>query len=89
MNHRDGDKFFMIVCVWRQRDEMWSGIYFKDQEGFQPYVYKPGPLRATGAVTELDAVAHERRGWSRYLTSARDTAAKRAYLDDVCTGELV
>jgi hypothetical protein len=87
--HRDGEKYFMLVCVWREKNEMWQGLFFKDSEGFLPYPAKPGPMRPTQCVIELDATSHERRGWSRYLRSARDTAAKQAYLNDVCTGELV
>ncbi|GHA26869.1 hypothetical protein GCM10010372_28360 [Streptomyces tauricus] len=87
--HLDGGKYYMLVCVWRDRDEMWQGLFYKDDEGFQPYPPKPGLLRPTQNVVELDATSHERRGWSRYLRSARDTAAKQAYLDDACTGELV
>ncbi|MFF3906410.1 hypothetical protein ACFYZJ_10415 [Streptomyces sp. NPDC001848] len=87
--HRDGGKYFMLVCVWRDKNEMWQGLYYKDDAGFLPYPPKPGFLRPTQSIEELDATAHERRGWSRYLRSARDAAAKQAYLDDLCTGELV
>jgi hypothetical protein len=87
--HRDGEKYFMLVCVWRDKNEMWQGLFYKDDSGFLPYPPKPGPLRPTQCVIELDATSHERRGWSRYLRSARDTAAKQAYLDDICTGQLV
>jgi len=87
--HRDGEKYFMLVCVWRDKNEMWQGLFYQGESGFLPYPAKPGLLRPTQCVVELDATSHERRGWSRYLRSARDTAAKQAYLDDVCTGELV
>ncbi|MGK5729479.1 hypothetical protein [Streptomyces sp. URMC 124] len=87
--HRDGAKYFMLVCVWRDRNEMWQGLYYKDDAGFLPYPPKAGFLRPTQSIEELDATAHERRGWSRYLLSARDHAAKQAYLGDLCTGELV
>lgn len=86
--HLDGSKFFMLVCVWRNQDSLWQGLYFKDQEGFQLYPVKPGLLRATQSVVEMDATTHERNGWSRYLQSAHDAAAKQAYLDDLCTGDL-
>ncbi|MEU8827782.1 hypothetical protein [Streptomyces sp. NPDC048636] len=87
--HRDGAKYFMLVCVWRDKNEMWQGLYYKDDAGFLPYPPKPGFLRPTQCVMELDATSHERRAWSRYLRSDRKTAAKQAYLDDACTGELV
>jgi hypothetical protein len=88
--HLDGGKFFILICVWRDRDEMWQGLYYKDDvEGFLRYAKKPGYLQPTQSVLELDATSHERRAWSRYLRSARDAAAKQAYLDDVATGQLI
>ena len=87
--HRCGEKYFMIVCVWRNKNEMCQAIYAKDQSGFQPYQAAPGALRATQEVVELDATSHERRAWSRYLQSNRDAAAKQTYIDDACTGQLI
>ncbi|MFV0126940.1 hypothetical protein ACLGI4_04365 [Streptomyces sp. HMX112] len=87
--HRCGEQYFMIVCVWRNKNEMCQAIYSRGADGFQPYRAAPGTLRATQEVVELDATSHERRGWSRYLRSSRDAAAKRAYLDDACTGQLI
>jgi hypothetical protein len=87
--HRDGEKFFMLVCVWRDKNEMWQGLFRRGRDGFEVYPTRQGLLRPTQCVLELDATSHERRAWSRYLRSSRDAAAKRAYLDDLCTGQLV
>ncbi|MET9295713.1 hypothetical protein [Streptomyces sp. NPDC003077] len=87
--HRAGDKYFLLVCVWRNNNEMWQGLFYKDDAGFLPYPLHEGVPRPTQEVVELDATSHERRGWSRYLQSTRDEAAKRAYLDDLCRGFLV
>jgi hypothetical protein len=84
MLHVDGG-YYLIVAVWR-KDELWTGIFFRDTDGFKVYPAKPGLLRATQSVVELDCTAHERRAWSRYLRSARDEAAKRTYIEDYCTG---
>jgi hypothetical protein len=84
--HHDGDGHYLIVGVWRSKDELWTGIFFRDTDGFKPYPAKPDALRATQNVVELDATSHERRAWARYLRSARDEAAKRAYVEDYCTG---
>ncbi|WP_256642270.1 hypothetical protein [Streptomyces murinus] len=89
LNHRCDDKYFMIVCVWRNKNEMCQAIFARDESGYGPYQAAPGTLRATQEVVELDATSHERRGWSRFLQSARDDAAKQAYLDDACTGQLI
>jgi hypothetical protein len=87
--HRDGGKHFIIVCVWRNTDSLWSGIYRQTADGFELYPRAAGHLQPAQCVVEGDAISHERRAWSRYLRSARDSAAKRVYLDDACTGELV
>jgi hypothetical protein len=89
MLHLDGEGFFLLVCVWRNKDEMWQVLYGHDDSGFHPYPPKDGALRPVQNVFELDATSHERRAWSRYLLSARDEAAKQAYLADKCTGVLV
>lgn len=84
--HRCGaDYYVMQVCVWRDRNELVQAIYARDGGGWQPYEQEPGLQLATQDVVELDVTAHERRAWSVYLRSARDTAAKRAYLDDFDT----
>lgn len=88
--HRVGDQYYMIVCVWRKKNEMCEAIYWKDQAApFQPYPVPGDGLRPVQEVVELDATAHERRAWSRYLRSARDITAKQAYVQDVCTGSLI
>ncbi|MEU6540462.1 hypothetical protein [Streptomyces sp. NPDC047000] len=81
--HRCGAAFHVMqVCVWRDRNELVQAIYARDGGGWQPYEQEAGLQLATQDVVELDVTAHERRAWSVYLRSARDTAAKRAYLDD-------
>ncbi|WP_409464613.1 hypothetical protein [Amycolatopsis sp. GA6-003] len=89
MLHLDGEGYFLLVVVWRNTNEMWQTLYGRDENGFHPYPPKEGALKPTQNIFELDCTAHERRAWSRYLTSARDEAAKRAYIDDKCTGILV
>jgi hypothetical protein len=87
--HRDGGKHFLVVGVWRNTDSLWSGIYRQTPDGWEEYPRAEGHLQPAQCVVEGDAISHERRAWSRYLRSARDSAAKQAYLDDGCTGELV
>ncbi|MGH3778408.1 MAG: hypothetical protein ACRDRR_22140 [Pseudonocardiaceae bacterium] len=89
MLHLDGEGYFLLVCVWRNINEMWQVLYGRDENGFHLYPLKDGALKPTQNVFELDATAHERRAWSRYLTSAMDEAAKQAYIADRCTGVLV
>jgi len=42
--------------------------------------------RGTFCVWELGVVWHERHAWVRFLSSNRDEAAKRAYLNDRFSG---
>lgn len=87
--HRCSENYFMQVCVWRDRNELVQAIYARTdggrEAGFRPYEQEPGLQLATQDVVELDVTGHERRAWSLYLRSARDTAAKLAYLDDFDT----
>ena len=89
MLHLDGEGYFLLVCVWRNTNELWQVLYGRDDTGFHPYPPKDGALRPNQNIFELDATAHERRAWSRFLTSARDEAARAAYVADRCTGVLV
>jgi hypothetical protein len=89
MLHLDGDGYFLLVSVWRNVNEMWQTLYGHDENGFHAYPSKDGALKPTQNIFELDATAHERRAWSRYLVSERDEAAKRAYLADLCTGVVI
>src|SRR5262245_16907853 len=84
MLHVDGG-YYLIVGLWR-KDELWTGIFFRDTDGFTRYQVKPGAFRPTQSVVELDTTAHERRAWARFLRTSRDEAAKRAYIEDYCTG---
>lgn len=90
MLHLDGEGYFLIVCVWRNTNEMWQVLYGRNEDGsYRLYPVRDAVPRATQNIFELDATSHERRAWSRYLSSARDEAAKRAYVEDRCTGILV
>lgn len=87
--HRCGDGFhFLLVQTWRNDNELWETVWAKDGDddpGFHPWPVESGH-RPTFCVWELGAVAYERLAWSRYLLSARDEAAKRAYLADAFEG---
>lgn len=89
MLHLDGEGYFLLVCVWRNVNEMWQALYGRDEAGFHPYPPKDGALKPTQNVFELDTTAHERRAWSRYLTSDRGEADEQAYIADRCRGVVV
>jgi hypothetical protein len=90
--HRCGEDFyFLLVSTWRNENELWETVWAKD--GDDHPLFRPWPAgtthRPTYCVWELGAVAHEREAWTRYLVSARDEAARQAYLRDSLDGAAV
>jgi hypothetical protein len=81
---------FLIAGVWRGHQELWERIYAKDLETDSPFTRVPAGGEDTPAacVWELGVICHERMAWHRYLFSPRDAAAKRAWLEDVYTGQV-
>ena len=87
--HRCGEDFyFLLVCTWRNENELWETVWAKD--GDERRFFHPWPVegahRPTFCVWELGAVCHERQAWSRFLRSSRDAVAKKEYLEDTYTG---
>jgi hypothetical protein len=90
IHHLCGETFyFLIVCTWRNNNEMWETIYYQDLKDDSPLQrLEPGRHRETMCVWEMGALVHEQQAWIRYLYSARDEQAKQAYLDDRFTGSV-
>lgn len=85
--HRCGDAFYyLLVCTWRNSNEMWQTAYGRDGDDPFSVVTRNGDHAAVQCVWELGATVHERVAWSRYLESERDEDAKLAYLADRFTG---
>ena len=87
--HRCGEDFyFLLVCSWRNDNELWETVWAKDADADRDF--HPWPLdgshRPTFCVWELGAVAYERVAWSRFLASHRDRDARLAYLRDTFAG---
>ena len=87
--HRCGEDFyFLLVCTWRNENELWETVWAKN--GDSDVLFRPWPTdgehRPTFCVWELGAVVHEREAWTRYLLSAREKAAKNAYMHDCYSG---
>jgi hypothetical protein len=89
--HRCGrDFYFLLVCTWRNQNEVWETVFAKDGEGdpaFRPWP-ADGAHRPTFCVWELGVVCHEQRAWTRYLRSDRDAAALQTYLEDGFDGSV-
>ena len=88
IHHLCGESFyFLIVCTWRNVNEMWETLYARDDKDGRPFELVPqGSHMEIICVWELGAVLHEQRAWIRYLYSARDEQAKLEYLGDRFTG---
>jgi hypothetical protein len=89
--HRCGrDFYFLLVCTWRNQNEVWETVFAKDGDAdpaFRPWPAE-GPHRPTFCVWELGVVGHEQRAWTRYLRSDRDAAALQTYLEDGFDGSV-
>lgn len=73
----------LLVSTWRHANELWESVYVRRLDGPSAYERVPkGGHAATYCVWEMTAVWHERNAWSRFLESARDADAERAYLAD-------
>jgi hypothetical protein len=86
--HRAGSYLLILLTTWRNTNEMWEAVYAKQVGSADAYETVPGDgkMRGTYCVWELMAVWHERHAWVRFLSSARDEAAKQAYINDLFTG---
>ncbi|HEY7689313.1 MAG TPA: hypothetical protein VH835_11490, partial [Dongiaceae bacterium] len=87
--HRCGDAFyFLIISTWRGNNELWESVYYKQDAAMAGFALFPRENRHKGAycVWELGPAWHEKQAWVRFLDSARDDAAERAYLEDRLAG---
>jgi hypothetical protein len=87
--HRCGsDFYFLIVCTWRNSNELWQTVFYKDGEAMADFAEFPreGPHKPTLCVWEMTPAWHERQAWLRFLASSRDAAAGRDWLRDLYAG---
>jgi hypothetical protein len=88
--HRAGSVLLLMLMTWRNTNEIWESVWYKEAEStasYEPNVY-PTSHRGTYCVWELGAVWHERHAWVRFLSSKRDDAAKLAYINDRFAGRV-
>ena len=80
----------LLLTTWRNVNEIWESVHAKDttKPGRYVPIEFPTSHRGTFCVWELGPIWHERHAWVRFLSSARDEAAKRAYVDDKFSGRL-
>jgi hypothetical protein len=86
--HRCGESFFfLLICRWRNNNELWLTSYTRDGDGDFGIV-EAGTTRAAFCVWELGAVLHEQQAWISYLRSTRDDHARTTYLADRFSGRV-
>ena len=88
--HRAGKYLLLLLTTWRNTNEMWESVYFKEADSTEGYVPNPQDSihKGTYCVWELGAVWHERHAWVRFLSSQRDDAAKLEYINDHFSGRV-
>jgi hypothetical protein len=88
--HRCGlDFYFLIVCSWRNSNEIWETVFYKNGDTMREFAVFPrlGSHLPTFCVWELAPVMREKAAWERFLLSARDEAAAAAWLAERGGGE--
>jgi hypothetical protein len=73
--HRCGkDFYFLIVCTWRDNNEIWQTVFYKDGDKMADFALFPReqPHKGTFCVWELVPTWHEQGAWLRFLNSPRD-----------------
>ena len=87
--HRCGEDFyFLIICTWRNSNELWETVFYKDGDSMADFALFPrdGDHKPTLCVWELVPVWHEQQTWVRFLSSPRDEKAAQAWLNDCFAG---
>ena len=87
--HRCGkDFYFLIVCTWRNANELWTTVFYKDGDAMPDFALFPrdNAHKPAFCVWELAPVWREKDAWARFLTSPRDEAAAQAWLADCSAG---
>jgi hypothetical protein len=87
--HRCGaDFYFLLVSTWRNSNELWETVYYKDSDAMPDFALFPrdGDHKPNWCVWELVPVWHEQQAWVRFLKSGRDENAVQFWLRDRFTG---
>jgi hypothetical protein len=88
--HRCGrDFYFLIVCSWRNSNELWETVFYKDGDAMPDFAPFPreGPHKPALCVWEMVPAWHEQKAWVSFLTSSRDEAAAIVWMNDLCAGD--
>jgi hypothetical protein len=87
--HRCGtDFYFLIACTWRNSNELWTTVFYKDGDRMDAFALFPrdDTHKPCFCVWELVPVWHETQSWARFIGTTRDAAAAVAWLADRYSG---
>ena len=87
--HRCGEGFyFLIVNTWRNENELWETVWYKDGDAMSEFAPFPRhlPHLPTYCVWELVPVWSEQQSWVRFLLSARGKEDALRWLHELYRG---
>ena len=67
--HRCGNDFyFLIVNTWRNNNELWETVYYKNGDAMDDFALFPREAKhkPTYCVWELVPLWHEKQAWERF-----------------------
>jgi hypothetical protein len=85
--HRCADDLYVLaVSTWRDEDELEETVWAKSRADVLFHPWSNDDACRPYRVSELGAFPHEQESWRTYLRSAKDEAARHAYLRDCYSG---
>ncbi|WP_106914958.1 PH domain-containing protein [Chryseobacterium aurantiacum] len=85
--HRCGDNYLLLVCTWRNENELWESVYYDGSGKFEIWDRNKTHL-PTYCVWEMGIVYHESQAWKKHLGTARYESHKVEYLNNFLEGEV-
>jgi len=85
--HRCGENYLLLVCTWRNENELWESVYYDGSGKFEIWDRNKTHL-PTYCVWEMGIVYHESQSWKKFLGSEREEKDQEKYLNDFFEGEV-
>ncbi|WP_261511185.1 hypothetical protein [Chryseobacterium paludis] len=85
--HRCGENYLLLVCTWRNENELWESVYYDGSGKFEIWERKSNHI-PTYCVWEMGIVYHESQAWKKFLGTDREENSKQQYLDHLFEGEV-
>lgn len=87
LNHRCGDKYLLLVCSFRNENEIWETVYYNGSGMFEIWERKP-PHLPTFCVWEMGVVYHESKAYKEFLGTDMAEEDIQNYLNNIFEGEV-